>query len=387
MRQVRIRITTHAMLFQTPTLDAKEQEVLDRIEELKRTLGYSVSATPKRWYGLLRRVTFARAVRGSNSIEGYNVTLDDAIAAAEREEPLDAKSEAWAAVTGYQAAMTYVLQLADDPHFSYSADLLRGLHFMMLQYKLTRNPGRWRPGPIFVRDDERDVIVYEGPPADEVPGLVHELIDSLNTSAADVPGILKAAMAHLDLVMIHPFSDGNGRMARCLQTLVLARSGVLAPPFASIEEYLGRNTRAYYDVLADVGGGSWNPKRDARPWIRFCLTAHYRQATTLLLRTRELQRLWDALEEEISRKGLPERTLLALADAAIGLKVRNATYRPIADISDNLAGRDLKTLVEHGLLVAEGEKRGRFYVASDGLKAIRAQTREAKRGEEDPFAG
>lgn len=375
------------MLFQTPTLDAKEQEVLDRIEELKRTLGYSVSATPKRWYGLLRRVTFARAVRGSNSIEGYNVTLDDAIAAAEREEPLDAKSEAWAAVTGYQAAMTYVLQLADDPHFSYSADLLRGLHFMMLQYKLTRNPGRWRPGPIFVRDDERDVIVYEGPPADEVPGLVHELIDSLNTSAADVPGILKAAMAHLDLVMIHPFSDGNGRMARCLQTLVLARSGVLAPPFASIEEYLGRNTRAYYDVLADVGGGSWNPKRDARPWIRFCLTAHYRQAATLLQRTRELQRLWDALEEEISRKGLPERTLLALADAAIGLKVRNATYRPIADISDNLAGRDLKTLVEHGLLVAEGEKRGRFYVASDGLKAIRAQTREAKRGEEDPFAG
>ncbi|HYO11785.1 MAG TPA: Fic family protein [Thermoanaerobaculia bacterium] len=375
------------MLFQTPTLDAKEQEVLDRIEELKRTLGYTVSATPKRWYGLLRRVTFARAVRGSNSIEGYDVTLDDAIAAAEREEPLDAKSEAWAAVTGYQAAMTYVLQLADDPHFSYSADLLRGLHFMMLQHKLTRNPGRWRPGPIFVREDERDMIVYEGPPADQVPGLVHELIGYLNTGATEVPGILKAAMAHLDLVMIHPFSNGNGRMARCLQTLVLARSGVLAPPFASIEEYLGRNTRAYYDVLEEVGGGSWHPERDARPWIRFCLTAHYRQATTLLLRTRELQRLWDALEEEISRKGLPERTMLALADAAIGLKVRNATYRPIAEISDNLAGRDLKILVEHGLLVAEGEKRGRIYVASDALKAIRARTREARRVEEDPFEG
>lgn len=372
------------MIFETPTLNAKEVEVLERIEDLRRILGHRVGSSPKRWYGLLRRITFARAVRGSNSIEGYNVSLDDAIAAAEGEEPLDAKTEAWAAVSGYQSAMTYVLHLADDPHFSYSADLLRSLHFMMLQYKLTKNPGRWRLGPIFVRDDERDEVVYEGPPADLVPGLVGELLTDLNETS-EVPRIVKAAMAHLNLVMIHPFSDGNGRMARCLQTLVLARGGVLAPPFSSIEEYLGRNTRAYYDVLAEVGAGLWHPERDARPWIRFCLTAHFRQATTLLQRTRDLQRLWDALEEEVTRKGLPERTLLALSDAALGLRVRNATYRPIAEISDNLASRDLKSLVEHGLIVPEGEKRGRYYIASETLKAIRAQTREATRVE-DPFA-
>lgn len=372
------------MLFRTPDLDPQEEDVLHRVDELKRILGHAVSDQPRRWYGLLRRTTFARAVKGSNSIEGYDVSLDDAIAAAEGEEPLDAKTEAWANVRGYQLAMTYVLQLAGDPHFRYSADLLRSLHFMMLQHTLAKNPGRWRPGPIFVYDDEREERVYVGPDAEQVPGLVDELLGFLNGNPG-MPGVVKAAMAHLNLVMIHPFSDGNGRMARCLQTLVLARSGVLAAPFSSIEEYLGRNTRTYYDVLAAVGGGSWQPERDARPWIRFCLTAHYRQASTLLLRTREIGRLWDALEEEIARRGLPERMLLAMADAAVGLRVRNATYRPIADITEGLASKDLKTLVAQGLLVPQGEKRGRFYVASDELKAIRAKTRETRRVE-DPFA-
>jgi hypothetical protein len=57
-------------------------------------------------------------------------------------------------------------------------------------------------------------------------------------------------------------------MARCLQTFVLATDGTLSPGFASIEEYLGRNTLAYYDVLAEVGQRSWSPHREAGPWVR-----------------------------------------------------------------------------------------------------------------------
>ncbi len=373
------------LIFQTPRLRAKDSAVIARIEELKRSLAYAVSGTPRKWLGSLRRVTFARAVRGSNSIEGYDVPVDEAIAAAEGEEPLDVERETWAAVTGYRTAMTYVLQLADDPHFSYSADLLRGLHFMMMQYKLDKRPGRWRRGPIFVHDDERGEIVYEGPDAESIPALVGELVSRLN-ARDEQPDLVQAAMAHLNLVMIHPFADGNGRMARCLQTLVLARTGTLAAPFSSIEEYLGRNTRAYYDVLAQVGQGSWYPERDARPWIEFCLTAHYRQAATLLQRTREIGALWDLLEAECRERGLPERMLYALSDAAQGLRVRNATYRPIAGISEGLASKDLKILVEQGFLTPKGEKRGRFYVASERLASLRARTRESRRAE-DPYGG
>jgi len=137
-------------------------------------------------------------------------------------------------------------------------------------------------------------------------------------------------------------------------------------------------------VLAQVGQGSWHPERDTRPWIEFCLTAHYRQAATLLQRTREIRALWDVLEVECRERGLPERMLYALSDAAQGLRVRNATYRPIADISEGLASRDLKALVEQGFLIPKGERRGRFYVASERLAELRAATRESRRVE-DPY--
>ena len=369
------------MLFHAPKLNQPEQKILNGILAARDKLKHRIAA-PQRWLGVLRRNTFARAIRGSNSIEGYHVTADDAIAAAQGAEPAEAESAAWLAVTGYRNAMTFVLQLATDPHFTYHEGFLRSLHFMMMQHDLPKHPGRWRPGAIYVRDDERREVVYEGPDADRVPGLIAELIADLNRDSRDAV-LVRAAMAHLSLVMIHPFSDGNGRMARCLQTLVLAREGILEPQFCSIEEYLGRNTQAYYDVLAAVGQGRWNPRHDARRWIRFCLTAHHKQAETLLRRTVEISRLWDELEELIRRHQLPERTQFALADAAMGLRVRNSSYRAEAEVSENLASRDLTLLVQRGLLAADGERRGRVYVASEDLKRIRGKTLEP-RGAKDP---
>jgi Fic family protein len=319
----------------------------------------------------------ARNIRGSNSIEGYNVTAEDAIAAVAGEGAVDAQGESWAAVKGYRDAMTYVLQLATDPHFHYNDGVLRGLHFMMTGYDLTRNPGRWRPGPIYVRDDRKGEIVYEGPDPDIVPELMGELTEQLNARGS-VPAMVRAAMAHLNLVMIHPFSDGNGRMGRCLQTLVLAREGILEPAFCSIEEFLGRNTQEYYDALRAVGQGIWSPQNDARPWVDFCIAAHRTQADTLLRRTKETTRVWDELEQLIKARGLPDRVIYALSDATFGYRVRNSTYRSVAEIADAVASRDLKLLVDNGLLAADGEKRGRGYVASALLQAIRARTREPR---------
>jgi len=337
-----------------------------------------------RWVGLLRRVMLARAIRGSNSIEGYNVTLDDAVAAVAGEPPLDAETEAWRAVVGYRDAMTYVLQLADDTHFVYDENLIRGLHYMMLCYALDKNPGRWRPGSVFVVDEATHEIVYTGPDAVDVPDLVHELVEDLRAED-QVPPMVKAAMAHLNLVMIHPFRDGNGRMARCLQTLVLAREGVVSSPFVSIEEYLGINTEAYYRVLAEVGQGTWQPQRDARPWIRFVLTAHYRQAQTMVRRAEEAERRWDLLTQEARRLMLPERSVPALFNASLRFRLRNADYREAAEVNDNIAGRDLGRLVEVGLLAAKGERRGRYYVATPRLAALNESILAERKPIEDPF--
>jgi len=356
------------MLFKSAQLGDAEFGVIEKIEVARKQLKYNL-ATPRTWKGLLRRNTFARAIRGSNSIEGYNVTAEDAIAAAQGEEPMDASRDAWLAVTGYRTAMTFVLQLAKDPNFQYSEGFIRGLHFMMIQHDLGKNPGNWRPGTIYVRDEAKNQIVYEGPDVELVPALINELVRYLNEF--ECPHILiKGAMAHLNLAMIHPFSDGNGRMARCLQTLVLAKEGILESEFCSIEEYLGRNTQAYYNVLAETGQGSWHPQNDTRAWLRFNLTAHYRQATTLLMRSRAMGMLWEELEAIISSVSLPGRVIYAIADAAIGYKVRNSSYRGIAEINDITASRDLRAAVQANLLKADGERRGRTYVASPEIRDV-----------------
>jgi Fic family protein len=191
--------------------------------------------------------------------------------------------------------------------------------------------------------------------------------------------------------MIHPFKDGNGRMARCIQALVLVREeGVVAPEFCSIEEYLGRNEQAYYDVLLEVGAGSWHPERDASPWIRFCLVAHYRQLLTILRRAKEAERYWAVAEKEINSRGLPERMIGPLFHAVSGYRIRNSTYRQIEPaVSANTASRDLTEMVGSGLLDAVGEKRGRYYVPVERLRRvhseIKSEIRSNIRLDEDPY--
>jgi hypothetical protein len=188
-------------------------------------------------------------------------------------------------------------------------------------------------------------------------------------------------MAHLNLVMIHPFKDGNGRMARTLQSLVLARKKIVSPVFSSIEEQLGRSTEQYYAVLGAVGEGSWRPENDARLWVRFCLDAHFKQAERTQRRVHEIEDLWGRVETLVAQLDLPVRSVGPLCDASRGFRIYNWLYRIAVAESDGepieagTATRDLKALVSRGVLLARGEARGRYYVASSELRAIRESVR------------
>ncbi|MGC1853280.1 MAG: Fic family protein [Solirubrobacterales bacterium] len=368
------------MIYEVPPINAAEKAALERIEDLRRQLRYRV-AEPRRWVGSVRRVLSARAIQGSNSIEGYDVSIEDALAAVEGDEPSEAQERDWLAVLGYRRAMTYVLQLAEDSYFEHSSALIRSLHFMITEYSLDADPGLWRPGPIWVRNDATGEIVYEAPEKEAVPALIDELVGQLQ-ARQDVPPMVRGAMAHLNLVMIHPFRDGNGRMARCLQTLALARDRILSPEWMSIEEYLGANTQAYYDILAQVGKGAWHPELDARPWVHFCLRAHYLQAASVLSRIRESERIWVAVDELREKHGLPERVVSSLFDAATGLRIRNSSHRKsvemaeLVKISKQVATNDLGAMVRAGLVRQRGEKRGAYYEAGDVLVELRDQIRD-----------
>ena len=112
----------------------------------------------------------------------------------------------------------------------------------------------------------------------------------------------------------------------------------------------------------------------------------------MLRRVRESERLWTELEKIAGQQGLADRVVAVMFDAAIGLRVRNNTYRAavadVEEISDTTASRDLGKLVGADLLQSHGEKRGRFYSRSPRLAAAWQAIVESRdpKDDRDPFA-
>jgi len=370
-------------LYRTPELDLEDQRVLERIHTLRAELT-DVLRVPRRWAGGLRRSMLARAIQGSNSIEGYEVKLDDAVAALDDEEALSADERTFAEIRGYRQALGYVLAMAKDADFRLDVSAVRGMHFMMLSHDLTKSPGSYRQGAVYVHDEITGENVYEGPPAELVAGLVAELMAALAADDATDP-LVTAAMAHLNLVMIHPFRDGNGRMARALQTLVLSRGGIGEPAFSSIEEWLGGNTEDYYRVLAATGAGAWHPERSAALWVKFNLRAHHIQAQTVRRRYREAAKLWLAFDDLIEQHGLADRVADELFDASLGFRIRRSTYVRRAEIEERTATRDLSKLVDLALLRPIGETKGRHYVMGSRLADLVQTVLATRESLEDPY--
>ena len=101
---------------------------------------------------------------------------------------------------------------------------------------------------------------------------------------------------------------------------------------------------------------------------------------------RMISKLWEELEREIRKHRLSDRTIFALSDAAMGYRIRSSHYRRIADVSGVVASRDLRAIVNAGLLVAKGERRGRLYVATKYLRLLAQKIRETEPKDiGDPF--
>ena len=105
----------------------------------------------------------------------------------------------------------------------------------------------------------------------------------------------------------------------------------------------------------------------------------------MLRRASEAERRWSALELETRRLGLPGRTVGALWDAALGFRVRNQTYSGLSEVSLATTGRDLKALVDAGLLDARGNARGRYCVAADRLRRIESSIQSRRANLQGPF--
>ncbi|MFA1547422.1 Fic family protein [Actinomadura chokoriensis] len=185
--------------------------MLGEIERRRESLRHQVRNTPSKWTLGLRRFLTADAVAASNSIEGFKVVTVDVEDLMEGERDVEVSEVDREETLAYQRMMTYIQSLHEVEDFAYSRGMLNALHWMLQGHRHTpRKPaGQWRRGPVHVTDaDDPSVAAYTAPDPDDVPALMRELIDWLNAEDGSHP-LVRAAMAHLHLVSIHPWSDGT----------------------------------------------------------------------------------------------------------------------------------------------------------------------------------
>jgi Fic family protein len=354
------------MIYATPRLSPDLQERIDELDQLRKALGARVGhAGP--WLGNLRRLVKASTVESSTSIEGFSVPQDEALAIVSGDETPGRDDEDRMAVACYSRAMDHVAVMAGDPAFRWVDRAILDLHFDACSFQRDMSPGRWRTGPIGVTGTGGRLI-YEAPDADQVPALMAEVVDWLEQGDLHAHVVVRAAMAHLHVVSVHPFRDGNGRISRIVQSLVLAREGLLSPEFGSIEEHLGRHTPEYYQVLQEVQGGRYQPERDASVWVSFCVDAHLAQARQRLDQIERAGARWSYLERLTAERGWPDRLVIALEQSLIGGTDRTR-YANEADVSAASATGDLRRLLDAGLITQQGRGRNTRYYASDQLRA------------------
>jgi Fic family protein len=219
--------------------------------------------------------------------------------------------------------------------------------------------GRWRDdstGPMQVVSGglRHEKVHFEAPAAAR---LQEETKGFLKWFNATTPGdaVMKAALAHLWFVTLHPFDDGNGRIARAIADMALARSEGSPQRFYSMSAQIRQERNAYYDMLERTQRGSL----DITPWMDWflgCLGRAIDGAQTMLKSVLEKARFW----EKFATAPLNDRqreVVNRLLDGFEG-KLTTSKYAKLTGCSQDTALRDILSLVERGMLM-QGEAGGR----------------------------
>ena len=223
----------------------------------------------------------------------------------------------------------------------------------------TIRAGAWRDdstGPMKVVSGPvgKEHVHYQALPAPRVDGEMRAFLEWFNANADSDP-VLKAGLAHLWFVTIHPFDDGNGRIARTIADMALARSENSPQRFYSMSAQIRQERNAYYDILEETQKGTMN----ITPWMEWflgCLGRAIDGSQTTLAAVLAKARVWDALAG-VAINDRQRLVLNRLLDGFEG-KLTTSKYAKLAKCSQDTALRDILPLVERGIL-ARNPKGGR----------------------------
>jgi len=209
----------------------------------------------------------------------------------------------------------------------------------------------------------RETVHYEAPPAKDLDAEMKRFLDWFNNTEDETDSVIRAAIAHLWFVTVHPFDDGNGRIARAIADMCLARSEGSSQRFYSMSSQILLEQKAYYELLEATQKGDL----DVGPWLKWflaCLERAFDGAESILAGVFLKDEFW----KKHAAVPLNERQrdiLNRLLDGFEG-KLTSSKYAKIEKTSPDTALRDINSLVERGILVKDdGGGRSTSYSLAD----------------------
>ena len=219
--------------------------------------------------------------------------------------------------------------------------------------------GEYRIKQVVVKNSQTGEITFRPPPPIQIPFLMREFVYWLNREDKDqIHPILKAGIAHHELVYIHPFLDGNGRVARSLATLILFLDGYDIRRFFSLEEYFDRDAKSYYENLQKATNG------DLTSWLEYFTYGAAKEFDRIREKVLKLSR--DVkLKEQFGGQQfyLTDRQVKIVEYIQEIGYLQNKIFPTLfVDISEDTVLRDLHDLVSKGIIKKVGSTKAARYI-------------------------
>lgn len=332
----------------TPTMDFYLKD-LDR----QKWLIDNLLLMPKHEVWIRREVQVKRAA-GTTLIEGASLDEDAVRDLTNLGAGAKLTEDEQANVNALEA-YEFIDFLSDQPDIPIDELVIRQLNrYFMNGAAETLTPGAYRKGPNRVGE-------FITPDQGDVPPLMRAFALWLREDDEDLHPVIKAGLAHIHLVAIHPFGDGNGRTARGLAALILQRSTFGFRKLLSLESHLFDIRDDYFSAIEQTLGKEFSLDYDTSRWLEFFIVTMNAHVGKLTAGLTDWHRMMRDAHQIFAQKGWQERQADAFAFALQVGKIRRSDYIQITGVSPVTASRDLAELVKGGVLIAEGKTRRRIY--------------------------
>ena len=233
--------------------------------------------------------------------------------------------------------------------------------------------GGWRDdsaGPMQVVSGPmgRERVHYEAPPAARLDAETEAFLDWFN-APAETDGVLRAGLAHLWFVTVHPFDDGNGRIARAVADMALARSEGSPQRFYSMSSQIMRERDDYYDILERTQRGTMDVSA-WQEWFLVCLGRAIDDAQATLSGVLAKARFWERAAR-VPLNGRQRLVVGRLLDGEFRGKLTTSKWAKLAKCSQDTALRDIQELVGNGIMArSRAGGRSTSYELVSGLGSV-----------------